>query len=551
MRCKKKLLAAAGCAVGLSLFAAGASAQIENVPPNPGLAFLQPRPYLPLYMNDYDCLSPTRNAHSPFPKWQQAMHCVELPAQSYLSFGGLMRLRYLSWTNQQFGLGPDAGVAPGGVPPPGGPSPWPHHNNVYQLRVKPYMDLHLFNDKVRLFTALSYTKAWDDNHFDPVGQSYAEVHSLFLDYRLFNFDNAGGTGTLRFGRQEFGNMMAAGMNMTSREGENVRLTFDGFRFLWHNKEGYKVDAFAVRPVWLNPHVDPEGNEGRGDGFGSFDDSSDDHIRIYGAALTVPWMQKDFSEEFYLFNRGVNNMGAASAAALVPTMMEASPVIDKYPWPSNAVGYAPGVPANASENLFLGGTRLFGDPGNWSYTWDLMYEWGKLGQKHIKAWGVVGLTGYQFKNVMFQPTVNLQTIAASGGHGPNDGEVRTFDPLYPSNGRFLGDNDSSWMSNLIAVGPEVFFTFSPQFIGGPSVQGLWKQTGADAVYVAGGSALPGTANDGSNYIGLLAGGQFSWRPSFAPFWSVMFEYDYIDAGGAIRNAGGRNTQYVSVSSFFMF
>ncbi|HEX7384497.1 MAG TPA: alginate export family protein, partial [Burkholderiaceae bacterium] len=506
-----------------------------------------------------DCLSPTRNAHSPFPKWQQEMHCIELPHESYLSFGGLMRFRYLAWTNQQFGLGPDAGVPPGALPFPGGP--FPHHNNVYQLRIKPYMDLHLFNDKLRLFTALSYTKAWDDNHYDPVGQSYAEVHSLFLDYRLFNFDNAGGTGTLRFGRQEFGNMMAAGMNMTSREGENVRLTFDGFRFLWHNKDGYKIDAFAVRPVALNPYtqvVQEANGNSYGEGIGSFNDSSDNHVRMYGITGTVPWMHKDFSEEFYVINRNLNNIGAAAGDALAPTVADSYPgvnPIDGVPFtggiPYNGgAGYAPGVSPASAEHLFLGGTRLFGDPGNWHYTWDLMYEWGKLGQENINAWGVIGITGYQFKNVKFSPTVNLQTIAASGGHA-GDHEVRTFDPLYSSNGFYYGDNDSSWISNILSIGPSVFLHFSPQFIGGPSVQMLWKQTSADAVYTAGMNALPGTVDDGSNFIGTLVGGQFQWRPSFAPFWSVMFEYDYIDAGGAIRNAGGRNMQYFSLSSFFMF
>lgn len=561
MRWKTRLVAAAGCAAALSLAAPSAFAQWESTaPPNPGLTNLWGRPFIPLWVNNYSCLNPNRNEHSPYPKWLQDAHCVELPSQSYLSFGGRMRFNWWTYTNPQAGLAAEAGAPPGSTPfwaartPDGrsaaaanpnsgfyNRSPYPHHNTMYQSRIAPYADLHLFNEKFRVFFQLADTREWQNNWYDPSGESKTEVAQLFADFELFNFNNAGGKAILRAGRAE-APIPVAGGNLTAREGPNVRASYDGFKFDWKNKEGYEFTAFAYKPVTLNPHVQVIQANGNSWGIdqGAFDDSSDNHTHIYGVIGTVPWMGKAFSERFYVMNRNMSQVNPVSAEAGGGTAIAGV----SAPLAMIALGHPSG------ENRFLGGTKLFGAIDNFHYDYDFMYEWGHLGPKEIQAWGFIGETGYTFKQVMFQPDVSLQTIAMSGGHY-GDNKVRTFDALYPSNGFYFGDGDFLTLSNVVAIGPTAAMKFSPEFLGGPSILSIWRQTSADALYAAAVQPYAGSANYDGKHMGMMYGGFFSWRPAFAPYFTANMEYTFFDVAGGLKAAGGRDSQSIWVSANFMF
>jgi hypothetical protein len=70
--------------------------------------------------------------------------------------------------------------------------------------------------------------------------------------------------TLRLGRQE--TAYGSSRLISWREAPNVRQTFDGVRFMWHNP-GCQFDGFVTRPASTKP--------------GIFDDNANPNVWFWG------------------------------------------------------------------------------------------------------------------------------------------------------------------------------------------------------------------------------------------------------------------------------
>lgn len=372
-------------------------------------------------------------------------------------------------------------------------------DNYYQFRADLYADLHLFNDATRTFVQVNDTQSWDKQRPTPVDESDFELHQAFVD---FNFARSpSGNSYLRFGRQQM--VYGQGVLFTTRLVPNVRQTFDGFRLSTTSDAGHSLDAFAVRPV----------NNLR---TGSFNDSSQNAGNFYGLYGTLRWNPR--------LNQDLYALGLQRDQRVL----------------ANQVG---------DETRYTLGTRLFGTVSNLDYTIDLIYQTGQFNERDISAWAVSSSYGYTWNDAPGHPGLALRIDAASGDDDLTDHTMKTFDPLFPSNGKFYGNGNYTTLANLITIGPQGALAPVDWLTLFPTIYTLWKQKTQDGVYVPPYRTLPGTIGTEGRFIGTSYRMFARWTPT--DLITIDLEYQYYDVDGAIKRAGGRDSQYVSTRFNIMF
>jgi hypothetical protein len=132
-----------------------------------------------------------------------------------------------------------------------------------------HADFH-FDERFRLFGELGSSLETDRNGGPRPGldEDKLDVHQGFFDLGLLrsNKENL----TLRIGRQEMA--FGSGNLVSTRDGRNIRLTFDGFHSIWLTGK-WKIDAFAGEQTLNNP--------------GYFDDAPNHGIGFWGVYAVVP------------------------------------------------------------------------------------------------------------------------------------------------------------------------------------------------------------------------------------------------------------------------
>ncbi len=114
----------------------------------------------------------------------------------------------------------------------------------------------------------------------------------------------------------------------------------------------------------------------------------------------------------------------------------------------------------SDFLTLG-TRWKGDSkqlAGWDYDLEMAAQAGTVGDRDLSAfaghWGV----GYQWQDLAWKPRLGLEYAFASGDPNPNDGRVKTFQNLFPTNHPFYGLMDEFSWRNI--SNPAVRFSMKP-------------------------------------------------------------------------------------------
>ncbi|MDB5565687.1 MAG: hypothetical protein JWP84_2253, partial [Tardiphaga sp.] len=177
-------------------------------------------------------------------------------------------------------------------------------------------------------------------------------------------------------------------------------------------------------------------------------------------------------------------------------------------------------------------------------WDLeaMGQGGDVGAKQIRAWALGGRTGYTFSDVAWAPRIGLQADAASGDAHPGDGQVGTFNPLFP-NGYYFSLAGYTGYANLIHLKPSITVKPAPALTVMAAVGLQWRQTAADAVYVQPNVAVAGTAGKGSRWTGVYS--QLRVDYVFNANLTGAVEAVHYQIGDAVRQAGGHDSDYIGI------
>lgn len=416
------------------------------------------------------------------------IHYLSLPNDSYLSLGGGYKGIYTNQQNMFFGVNPT----------PQGPL---SHMSFYSHRAEVHGDLHLFDNAVRVFGELSDTLSVGQQRAGKfaVFQSDFEPHQLFAD---MNFHLGGGHGFVRVGRQEMA--FGSGVLFRVREGFPEREVYDGMRGTLQLGRRVTLNAFAVRDV--------------ADRYGSFNDTSSGTGQFGGLYSTLAWMPKAFSQDLYVLYYRRNRRRAFGI--------------------------------NGDDKRYTIGTRAFGNVGQWFYSNEAMFQTGRFGPDHVRAWATANTVGVNLPSRMWRSSVGLQVDVGSGDSNRSDRRAGTFDPLFPSDGLRYGFGLYGHLTNLVSVGPKASITPMDPLTVSLSASGNWKETRTDAIYVGGlGLPLPNSAGTRSAYIGTSYTLFVRWAA--AKYLTFDVAYQYLDAGGAIREARGSDGQFVAVYGAFYF
>ena len=357
-------------------------------------------------------------------------------------------------------------------------------------------DVHV--DDARVFVQLgSELEGGRRPEPNPLDMDRLDLQQGFADYKL-----AAGSGqlVLRAGRQEMSYDEGAIIGL--RDGPNVRLSFDGVRASYIDPT-YALDAFAVRPVNVSP--------------GAFDNGELDGQAIYGVHATVtPPSVPALAIDSFVFG---NTMPAVSL-----------------------------YPTTEAERTATAGTRWRLSSGGFDGAVGAIGQTGSYGGRDVLAYAAHANAGYTFRDLPAAPGFTLRADVLSGSDDPGHGTVHTFNALYP-NVAYSTEATIEAPANLIEPALLLFTQPLPSLRVQYIVEGLWRDSTADAFYAA--PLIPLIRGNSSNarFIGLEQQLSATWQLS--EHIAITSAYVHFLAGDFVIHGGGRDEDFGMTEVSFRF
>ncbi|MFC0514795.1 alginate export family protein [Mucilaginibacter angelicae] len=313
----------------------------------------------------------------------------------------------------------------------------------------------------------------------PVDEDKLNVQDLFAELKVWQKDDQ--SLSVRAGRQELN--YGTGRLISVREGTNVRLYFTGAKAMYKSKR-FTVDGFAMMADNVYPGV--------------FDNKPTHQVNLWGAYSTLI-IPKGGNFDFYYL--GTKN---------------------------NDKAYEEGI---ANETRHTIATRYWKNGGGFIYNLEGAYQFGTFGKGNINAWTAAIDLGYVFDKMKGKPSINLRNDYISGDKKKGDGNLQTFNPLYPKGGYF-GFNPLIGPANLIDLHPYATYSLTDQCDIQADVVFNWRYSTQDGLYRPSGNFnLPG-ASSTQKYIGTtyLASAEYK----FSKFFMLSSGVQYFKTGAFIED-----------------
>ena len=447
--------------------------------PRPGSGGGPPPPYTVLRWNeDYSYL------HDPARRTDFLDPLKYIPLgddpQTYLSLGGSARYRYELFNNYNFGAGPQ------------------DDTGFHLTRLMAHADLHL-GPMLRGFLQLK--SSMEDGRAGgarPIDADEFDIQQAFVDLKLplpFGADKA--SATLRGGRQDL--LFGAQRLVGPLDWSNTRRTFEGARGTLSLSKTHSLDLFWVRPVLIDKE---EPNVG---------DEKTSFAGVYDTIGLPTLLGKDAGVKLDLYGFVLNR--------------------------SDATFFAEGT---ADEDRYTVGARLFGAPKPFDFDVEGAYQFGKYGGGDIAAWMVAAEAGYNLPAAPMTPRLFLGYDIASGDDDPGDGDLGTFNQLFPTVHVFLGYIDTIGRQNIIDLHPGFELTplTNTKYARKVTLRAehhlFWRQSDVDAVYNDPGNVVrPGNTSN-ETYVGAETDLLLNWQ--IDRHWSGYVGYSHFFPGDFIQDTG---------------
>lgn len=494
------------------------------------------------FEEDYSSLRDPGKRTDPF----DPLKFIPLDAEGrvYLTLGGDMRQRFEHYTG--FGLGN------GSVDD--------RPDSYYLARYLLHADLHV-GENLRFFFQLnSNTELGRRGGARPgIDRDDFDVHQAFFDLRIPLHAGAsdGKNATkpspaadtillIRLGRQE----LAYGDDklIDFREGPNVRQSFDAAVVSLQSSD-YRVDALFARQVATNKGVVDDGYDLQ-------------QAEIWGLYSTVglPFLRRPRSADTAsvdLYYLGYDRQNAA--------FDQSARRGSSTPLPGHETRHSVGARLDGTVSAL--GDGPFN--GEFHYNLEGTYQFGRFGDHGISAFSASFDAGYHFQKLLFDPDLTLRVDVVSGDSNRHDGELETYNPLFPT-ALYFSEPGFIGPSNLIAVHPAVDWHLHKALGLSTTVIGYWREDTGDGVYNFGGvPSVPGFQSGGSSaganglagsrYVGTEANARLTWGINRHLTFDVS--YSHFFAGSYMRETaarglipGGRGSQsfdYVAAWMTFGF
>ncbi|MFC0513060.1 alginate export family protein [Mucilaginibacter angelicae] len=313
----------------------------------------------------------------------------------------------------------------------------------------------------------------------PVDEDKLNVQDLFAELKVWQKDDQ--SISIRAGRQELN--YGSGRLISVREGTNLRLYFTGAKATY--KSGlFSVDGFAMMADQVNPGV--------------FDNKPTHQVNLWGAYSTLIIRKGGNFDFYYLGTQNSNHR------------------------------FEEGV---ADETRHTIAARYWNYGGGFIYNLEGAYQFGTFGKGKINAWTAAVDIGYVFDQLKGKPSINLRNDYISGDQKQGDGNLQTFNPLYPKGGYF-GFNPLIGPANLIDLHPYTTYSLSSKCDLQADVVFNWRYSIQDGLYRPSGNFnLPG-AGSSQKYIGTTYLVSADYR--FSRFFSLSSGAQYFRTGAFIQD-----------------
>ncbi|AKU98717.1 Hypothetical protein AKJ09_05381 [Labilithrix luteola] len=359
-----------------------------------------------------------------------------------------------------------------------------------------HTDFH-FTPYLRLFAQAGAYYAFGSPAEDaPPGADVFDVAQLFLETR---FQVAGVNVTTRLGRQEMG--LGSTRWVSIRDGTNVRQAFDIGRVVLTGRNWNSHTFFGVVPKLQR---------------GALDDEPNTKNLFWGSYWTLNALpRKALSFDVFYLGR--------SRPAVYREL-------------------------SGREVRHTMGVRVFGElDTGLEYIAHGLIQVGKLGDADVLAWGTAGALRQRLPGFLHPVRIGVRGDALSGDAKAGDGKVGTFDPLFP-NQTFFSALSLISPANLYDVHPLVSVDLAPVVLEAGWIF-YYRQQTADAVYAPGAPPLIKAALSDARFTGS--------QPSLSLGYSVTrnltfnIEYSHVFAGAAMREAGGRDIDFLGQWTTFTY
>lgn len=353
------------------------------------------------------------------------------------------------------------------------------HNNFLLQRYDLHADIYL-GKTLRVFTQLR--SALQDGRINGprgIDEDRLSIQNLFVEINLWQKEDK--KFIVRAGRQELD--YGSGRLISVREGPNARLSFTGGKAMY-SSDRFSIDGFAMMTDLINNGV--------------FDNKISKELNLWGAYSKIIIPKAGNLDLYYLGIRRDESLFEE--------------------------GTAP-------ERRHTIGTRFWKYGGGFIYNLEAAYQFGTFGTGNINAWtGSIDI-GYSFENIKFKPTINLRNDYISGDKKQGDGNLQTFNPLYPKGGYF-GFSPQVGPVNLIDIHPYVTMDLLSKLKLQVDVVYNWRYSLEDGVYRPSGMLnLRGNASN-QRYIGTAYLANFTY--SVNKYISVVSGIQYFKTGAFIND-----------------
>jgi hypothetical protein len=332
----------------------------------------------------------------------------------------------------------------------------------------------------------------------PVDEDRLNVQNLFID--LVTWQRKDHNLSFRFGRQELD--YGSGRLISVSEGTNARRYFTGVKAMYHSPS-FGLDVLGMADDEVQP--------------GMFDNKTLKQVNLWGiySWLIIP---AGGNFDFYY-------LGAYHEAVTYPE-------------------------AIANETRHTLAVRYWKYGGGFIYNLEAAYQFGKFGPGNISAWTTAVDIGYMFEKTRFKPTINLRNDYISGDQKKGDGNLQTFNPLYPRGGYF-GFNPRIGPANLIDVHPYGTLEFTNRLSLQWDAVFNWRYSLEDGIYTPSGKIfLEGNGNR-KRYTGTtwLLGMEYG----FSKFIRLSMGAQYFQAGAFIKEqiSEASDSKYLNAQVTFKF
>ena len=210
--------------------------------------------------------------------------------------------------------------------------------------------------------------------------------------------------------------------------------------------------------------------------------------------------------------------------------------------------APAITSPASSNGLSGkrtdfitlGTRIKADPKKLhglEYEGEFAFQTGQVNDLNLTAFAAHVGAGYNIDGPC-KPRIFLEYNFATGDHDPNDGDIQTFQNLFPSNHKFYGYMDLFSWQNL--HNPELSMRIKPtdKLTVQLDTHAFWLANTNDAWYRANGVTKVRPLTTAARNADSYAGSEIDFVMTYQPvkFLTLLGGYSHFFAGQYLRDTG---------------